>query len=60
MWTSIRPELDTILRVELQLPGSSEPIELTGPVVRHTETGVAIRFMSLPHELTQFLDQFDE
>ena len=58
--TSIRPQTGTPLTVELQVPGSSESIELTGSVVRHTETGFAIRFLWLPDELTQLLDQFDE
>ena len=57
---SIRPQRGTILKVELQVPGSSESIELTGSVVRHTRTGVAIQFLSLPHKLRQLLDQFGE
>ena len=57
---SIRPQRGTILKVQVQLPGSSKIIELTGSVVRHTRTGVAIRFLRLPDKLRQLLDQPDE
>ena len=54
---SIRPKRGTIVRLQVQLPGSSEFIELTGSVVRHTRTGVAIQFLHLPIELRELLDQ---
>ncbi len=57
---SIRPRRGTILNVEVQLPGSSESIELVGSVVRHTETGVAIQFLRMPTELREFLDRFEQ
>ena len=57
---SARPTHGAILKVELQLPGSEESIGLTGSVVRHTRTGLAIQFFRLPDQLRQFLDQFEQ
>lgn len=57
---SARPRRGTILKVRVQLPGSPEPIELTGSVVRDTRTGVAIQFLRLPGEVRHFLERFDD
>ena len=57
---SVRPPRGTIVKVHVQLPESLEPIELIGSVVRHTQTGLAIQFLSLPARISQLLDQSDE
>ena len=53
---SIRPRRGTILKVQVR-PGSSESLEITGSVVRHTRTGVAIQFLHSPDSLRKFLDR---
>ena len=54
------PPRGAIVKVQVRLPESSELIELTGSVVRHTQTGVAIQFLRSPARMRQLLDQSDE
>ncbi len=58
-FSSILPAKGSFMKVELLPSGSKAPIELTGTVVRQTESGVAIQFLSIPEELRKLMDKLN-
>ncbi len=55
-FSSTLPANRSFMKVELLPSGSKTPIELTGTVVRQTESGVGIQFLSIPEELWKLVD----
>ena len=54
--SSTLPASGSFMKVELLPSGSKSPIGLTGTVVRQTESGVGIQFLSIPEGLRKLMD----
>ena len=57
--SSTLPPTGSFTKVELLPSERKTPIELTGIVVRQTEDGFAVQFLSIPEELRKLMDESD-
>ena len=58
--TATPPPLKTVVRVEMELPGSSEPVAARGMVVHHLSSAEALAKGVLPGMGVQFIDADDQ